>query len=133
MMFAGDNPHDYWNMWRKNPIRLDEMVATFPSTQPKEASEVFYAQAFVMMEFLDRLCLARAGCGVAELATVLESEQVTPERLFDWAAAERSEDLAHTAAPSIWADYEKRGNFSPKTLEALLRRARPEKSRSSGN
>ena len=123
MMFAGDGLHGDWSTWRKHSIRPYEMVDTSLLALPKEGRQVFYAQALAMMVFLERLCLARPGCGVGELATALESEQVTPERLFDWAAAERSRDLAHTASPSVWAEYEKRGEFSPRTLEALLRRA----------
>jgi len=124
MTFAGDRPANYWSTWRENPIRIERMVSTFPSTESKASAEIFYAQAFVMMEFLERLCLARTECGLAELAAALASERVTPERLFDWASEERSRDLAHTSAPSIWNDYAARGDFSPKTLQALLDRAR---------
>jgi len=123
MAFAADGPRNYYQTWRKNPIHVEQMITTFPSTQPEEAQELFYVKAFVMTEFLERLCLARTNCGIAELAAALESGRVSADDLFDWAAHERSSDLAHTALRSIWEDYAAHGNFPPATMKALLDRA----------
>lgn len=124
-MMLARAPLTYWQTWRDHPIDLDRMVATFPTTASPDAAAVFYAQAYVMTEFLERLCLARPECGLAELANALKSRQTTPERLFDWAIARRGDDLFRTTRLALWDDYAERGNFAPATLDVLLHREPP--------
>jgi hypothetical protein len=124
MTFAHDQPQGYYDRWRKNPIDLEQMVETFPNTAPLEIATTFYAQAYAMMDFLDRLCLTRTACGTAELVRALQNGSATPETLFDWAVAQSGSDLVHTARLSLWEDYVEHGNFPPATMDALLARAR---------
>jgi len=124
-LWIAGKPADYWQTWRRNPIVLDRMVDTFPTTGAPADGAVFYAQAYVMTDFLERLCEARRECGLAELAQALKSGVVTPERLFAWAVSRRGEDLIRTTPLPLWDDYAERGNFSPETLQVLWHRKPP--------
>lgn len=123
MEIAGDKPLGYWATWRKNPIELEQMVERFPKTARLDEATAFYAQAYAMTEFLQRLCLMRDGCGLGELANALIGNRADPETLFERAASSRGGDLARTSRVSLWADYVEQGNFPPHTLAALLKRA----------
>jgi hypothetical protein len=125
MMFAHERPRGYWQLWRENPIHLNRMVDEFPTTAPLEVATVFYAQAYVMMEFLDRLCLTLPRCGPGELALALQSGRATPKTLFEWAVQQRGRDLFRTTHLTLWDDYQAHGNFLPKTYQALLERRGP--------
>jgi len=88
---------------------------------PNEVA-TFYVHAYVMTEFLERLCLARSRCGLPELADALMSKRATPETLFAWAISTRGSDLSRTTPLPLWDDYAARGNFAPATLQALVNR-----------
>jgi len=122
MELANDLPHGYWTVWRRNPISLERMVNPFPKTGNLDRATAYYAQAYVMMEFLQSLCDARVGCGIGKLANALASGRVAPEALFEWATAERGRDLMHTTRVTLWDDYVKQGSFPGETLAALLDR-----------
>jgi hypothetical protein len=122
MTFANNPPANYWELWRKNPIHLERMVGGFSTVMAPNEVATFYAHAYVMTEFLERLCLARARCGLPELADALMSKRATPETLFAWAISTRGSDLFRTTPLPLWDDYAARGNFAPATLQALVNR-----------
>lgn len=123
MAIARDSPAGHWSIWRQKPLDLERMIHRFPKTARLEEAVTFYAQAYVMTDFLDRLCLTRPGCGLAELADALVNGRATSETLFSWAVATRGSDLSPTARVSLWDDYGDYGNFPPATYAALLSRA----------
>lgn len=119
---AGDRPRDSYELFRKNPPEVARMTGELEDSASLTEANVYYAQAYEMLEFLERLCLRREPCGVGELAHALAGGEVSPEDLFHWAASDRSGDLSSTAQVSVWDDYLKHGNFAPETYQALLRR-----------
>jgi hypothetical protein len=121
-MIAGDQPRDSFALFKANPPQVSAMIEEPENAASLYEASVYYAQAYMMVEFLERLCLRRSPCGVDELAHAIASGDVLPEDLFDWAANERSSDLSSTAEVSVWADYVKYGNFTPRTYQALLHR-----------
>jgi hypothetical protein len=123
MEIAKDSPHDAYAVWRKNPIRAKLLVDAYPDDATPEIVTAYYAQAWFMLKFLQRLCLKRSDCGPAELVRALRGAQTTPEKLFDWAISRRANDLIRTARLPLWDDYVARGNFAPETQKALLDRA----------
>jgi len=125
MMLARDSPPNFVQVARLHPIRLHEMVSARPTQGSAEEARLFYAQSYLMIEFLERLCLNRIGCGSGELVAALKSGRATPETLFDWAVSERAADLVHTSRLPLWDDYFERGDFAPATQQALLTRPRP--------
>ncbi|HXS15655.1 MAG TPA: hypothetical protein VN764_00615, partial [Polyangiaceae bacterium] len=121
-MIAGDQPADAYALFKKHRVEVSTMTDGPAPTATLGEANVYYAHAYVMVEFLDRLCLKRTGCGWGELTQALTSGAVLPEELFDWATGERAADLAASAEVSVWQDYVERGNFAPATYELLLHR-----------
>jgi len=130
MALAGDAPSDSYILWHEHPIDVADMVRGFPHTAPLEVATAYYANAYVMMEFLDRICPAGVECRPAELAEALISESATPETLFEWATAQHG-DLAPAAARKLWDDYVA-GRKIPATYQTLLERAQPTRAGSDG-
>lgn len=123
-MIAGDQPRDSYALFKKSPPEIWRMTNDPEKAASLYETNVYYAQAYVMVDFLERLCLHREPCGLAELAHAIALGDVPPEDLFDWAVDERSSDLSSTAEVSVWDDYVKHGTFAPETYQALLHRAR---------
>lgn len=123
MSFARDCRPDAWQRWREHPLDLERMLTGVPHTAAPEDAAAFNAQACVMHEFLERLCLNSSGCGVGELANALTTGQATPQTLFDWAISRRGSDLFRTTSLPLWSDYTRQGDFGPATKAALLARA----------
>jgi hypothetical protein len=123
MAFGRDCPSDAWQLWRGHQFDPRQMTSGFPHTASLEAATEFNAQACIMTEFLERLCLTLQGCGTNELAHALASGEATPETLFDWAISRRGGDLFRTTNRSLWDDYAERGDFAPPSKAALLHRA----------
>lgn len=99
------------------------MVEGPPPGASAQVTRAFLAQAVIMVELLERLCLARSDCGSAELVGALASRAATPETLFGWAIARRGSDLFRSTRVSLWDDYAQYGDFLPATKEVLLGRA----------
>jgi len=123
MKFASDCPYGAYQTWRAHRFEPRQMVAGATHTTSPEAANVFNAQACIMTEFLDRLCLQLEECGTKQLAAALVEGQTTPEGLFDWAISRRGADLFRTTNRALWQDYADRGDFAPATKQALLSRA----------
>lgn len=123
MAFGGDCPNNAWQLWREHRFDSKEMVSGFPRSASLETAAEFNAQACIMMEFLERLCLARPGCGMHELANALTSGEATPYTLFNWAISRRGADLFRTTSLPLWDDYAERGDFASPTKATLLQRA----------
>ena len=122
-MDIADEPlHQSHQLWRQNPLRMQQMVESFPNALLPEQAKIFYGQAYAMTRFLQQLCGLRIGCGLADLTKALKDGSATPETLFDWATSERGSDLVHTSPLPLWDDYVKRGNLAPATIDALLHR-----------
>jgi hypothetical protein len=124
MAFASDVPGGYWSSWRKSPLPLADMVDGPARGSSPHVTTAFHAQAAIMIELLERLCLNRSGCNTAELVAALESSAATPESLFAWALARRGSDLFRSTRLSLWDDYVQHGDFPPATKEALLARTK---------
>jgi len=125
MRLARDAPPNYRQVSKIHRIPLQEMVSARPTLGSAEAARLFYAQAYEMAEFLERLCLGLPSCGWGELVVALKTGRATPETLFDWAVSQRGADLFRTTPLPLWDDYTERGDFAPATHHALVtRRAR---------
>jgi hypothetical protein len=98
------------------------MVDGPPSGASAQVTTAFHAQAAIMVELLERLCLLRHDCNAAELVTALGTGAATPATLFGWALARRGGDLFRTTRVSLWDDYVEHGDFLPATKSALLSR-----------
>jgi hypothetical protein len=125
MQLAHDMPQGYWSIWRKHPIQLRQMVDGFSGSNAAPDPVVFYAQSYVMTEFLERLCLKLHRCGLQELTAALKTGRATPVTLFDWAISQRGSDLVRTSRLPLWDDYAQLGDFAPATKHALLHRPDP--------
>jgi hypothetical protein len=123
MLVAHDGPHDFWTVWRKNPIDLRRMVGTFPQTSSLTDATIFCAQSYVMIEFLERLCWRRISYILDGLTDALMNGNASPETLFDWTISNCGSDLFSTTQLSLWNDYAERGNFATKTLSTIVNRA----------
>jgi hypothetical protein len=123
MLVADNAPSHYWQIWHDHPIAVNRMVSVFPTAQTAEDASTFYAQAYVMTEFLERLCLGRSGCGPAELVDALKSGRTSPENLFGWATLRRGADLFQTTPLPLGDAYTAEGDFGQRTKNALLDRA----------
>jgi hypothetical protein len=121
-MIARDQPMDAYTLFKRHPVPTSQMIDGPKKSASVYEANVYYAQAYVMVDFLERLCLNRKSCGLGELAQALISGTTTPEGLFEWATEQRSQDLAPTAEVSVWSDYVKYGSFAPQTYQALLNR-----------
>jgi hypothetical protein len=121
-MIAGDQPWHSYALFKKHPPHISTMTDEPEHAASLYETNVYYAQAYVMVHALERLCLLREPCGLDELAHALASGKVEPEDLFEWAIEERSRDLSSTTEVSVWDDYVKYGNFGPKTYHALVHR-----------
>jgi hypothetical protein len=123
MAFGGDCPSNAWQLWRGHPFDPRQMISGFPHSASLETATEFNAQACIMMEFLERLCLTLHDCGTNELANALTSGEATPDTLFNWAISRRGADLFRTTNLPLWDDYAERGDFAPPTKAVLLHRA----------
>ena len=111
--------------WQAHALPVAQMVLSFPDTSNASAAQAFYGQAYIMVEFLDRLCVGRPrSCHTRELIEALKTGSANPATLFDWAVARRGSDLVSTPGLPLWEDYLKHGNFSAERETALLGRAR---------
>jgi len=125
MMIANEQE---WSLrpltWKAHALPLEQMVLYFPDTTNVALTQAFYGQAYLMVEFLDRLCVGRpTGCGARELVDALKTGRADAATLFDWAVAERGRDLVTTPGLPLWEDYLKNGNFSAAQETTLLERA----------
>jgi hypothetical protein len=114
---------DFWQKWKDHPLSMERMVNLFPTTADPEETATFYGQAYHMTHMLERLCLARSGCGPMELFDALRSGEATPETLFEWAVERRGSDLVAETHLPVWEDYLAHGSFGPENYRALLERA----------
>ncbi len=112
-----------WLTWKDHPLSMERMVNLFPTTADPEEAATLYGQAYHMTHMLERLCLARSGCGPMELFDALRSGEATPETLFEWAVRRRGNDLVATTHLPVWEDYLAHGTFGRENYRALLRRA----------
>lgn len=126
MRATGEEHHETqaaWLTWKDHPLSMERMVNLFPTTADSEDVATFYGQAYHMTNMLERLCLARTGCGPLELIEALRSGEATPETLFDWAVERRGSDLVAKTRVSLWEDYRTHGTFGKANYGALLERA----------
>jgi hypothetical protein len=119
MQLAYDMPQGYWRTWREHPIQLRQMVDGRSAGGAVPEPAVFYAQSYVMIEFLRRLCWKLKPCGLGELTAALKTGRATPVTLFDWAISQRGSDLVRTSRLPLWDDYAERGDFAEATVLAL--------------
>jgi hypothetical protein len=127
MLAASEIEHETrasWLKWKDRPLPMERMVNLFPATADPEEVATFYGQAYHMTRMLERLCLARSGCGPMELFDSLRSGEATPETLFEWAVRRRGSDLVATTRVPVWEDYLAHGTFGPENYYALLQRRR---------
>jgi hypothetical protein len=123
MAFGRDCPTGAWKLWRAHRFDPKQMISALPPAASLATVTEFNAQACIMMEFLERLCLTLRGCGTTELTHALDSGEATPDTLFNWAISRRGADLFRTSPLRMWDDYAERGDFAPATKAALLQRA----------